>query len=88
MESPHREEPILTSQNIVGILRILNLGYIHLIADCICAAAAAGVVAGVVAAAAAAAVAATAASAAAAAHMRLHTAYANARSKYDAKRSS
>ena len=49
MESPHREEPILTSQNIVGILRTFNLGCIHLIADCICAAAAASVVAGVVA---------------------------------------
>ena len=53
MESPHREEPILTSQNIIGIVRIQNLGYIHFIADCICAVAAAGVVAIVVAAAAA-----------------------------------
>ena len=52
MESPHREEPSLTCQSIIGLVRIQILGYIHFIADCICAAAAAaaGVVASVVAA--------------------------------------
>ena len=27
MEGPRREEPILYSQNIVGTMRVLNLGY-------------------------------------------------------------
>ena len=39
MEGPRREEPSLTCPNIIGLVRIQILGYIHFIADCICAAA-------------------------------------------------
>ena len=55
MEGPRREEPLLTCQSIIGIVRVQSLGHIHFIADCICAGAAAAAVAAAAAAAAAAA---------------------------------